>query len=1100
MQNIIKSKALDEIYERTISDLIKSEDWESLNIHINEVPEKIIQFSSRIENILQNEKYLNPILEKEKIKIPADELRYYNRNYIYPKELTRPYEIVFKLLNFRDNIFSEDFINSIIKKIILKIDDDFNSQHLNLFIRALGKKIILNEKDYFIKNTQILSSLSRYYPEKLGNFFPEIVEKCVEIGFFVIAFKVVKANHFIIKEFEKEAKIVIKYLDLNPTQSDILRNIILENNLSLLEEFNFHKKKIKNDFLENISNLPKNREWFTQKNHYTYFSSQISLYSIDELKEVIGKLIKLDIPLNNSNKSINWINMCLLGIAWSNKSDLISSYYKELIRLKYTQVVFHYFHKNPVDIDQLSLEELIKIDFINNELLKTHFEVLKKKFTIDTLFRSYLCKSHSEQQVILFFWKKCPEKIEDFSKFLVKLIVKMDFSLNFQNFDKFPFNPHVAQGILFNELYLPYPAPFFSNDQIERKLNELFSNDDNRSMFFLYGEKIPKIFGEFKEHLQEKLISHNIENQNWRFFINMAKYSLDSIKPVLFSIFREIGSIKENSKNFIYFIRILLIQSINKDTIFKYIWEKLDLIESSYEKAQILTYFSHYEQSLEIYVELLDSNLSYSELIFIYLDYVSASLFLQNSTLDIVFIEDLLYDLNNLKESYNNTQLNKKKKSRLNFKFENLAAQLFFRKAELYMDNYEYSTAIEFFTKAKKRFFSSKSLKISEDVKTELENYEMICKYYILELIPVIKNLRTKDNRLCEKRIDIIKKNIIGKIAGNKPKIIRLRKSIQNLNLSNDGILSSLNLEQTATFCPLFPSIQQIILINSNEEVIFLWNSNLKTVSEPLKITKESNSFTLIINFKDIVDPSTFNLENNQSKLIQFEKKRNSNQKSKNIDFLIDISVLIPFNGIREISFSLINILTSCQAPIRFDLQIECDFSYNRTRVDDVFTLLWGKFSKIKIEEDNIAKVQNFYTKDIEILLAKYFRNHNLIPESCKAHLDTEVKKAHTGGEVADFIIDLNYNNELVTISIPIKSAREIGRQKIEKIAEKNIYEFINPSINFGIDSFTFAILLANKTPALISTIQGYKNMFSINFAYIDLEGFTRLLKRENFI
>lgn len=168
--------------------------------------------------------------------------------------------------------------------------------------------------------------------------------------------------------------------------------------------------------------------------------------------------------------------------------------------------------------------------------------------------------------------------------------------------------------------------------------------------------------------------------------------------------------------------------------------------------------------------------------------------------------------------------------------------------------------------------------------------------------------------------------------------------------------------------------------------------------------------------------------------------------------------------------------------------------------VDFVFNSLWGDIAQItnvKIKEEDIDKVLSFKDENIKDTLYHYFINHPLVTTYSKLNLEEERTKAHGGGEISDFNVEIELEGKKIWIAIPIKSAAESGSSSSEKMTQNYFYQMVRPILNFQNDNVAvFPIVLAAKTLNTNEFLSLARAHLNLPILLIDNQIYTKILKR----
>lgn len=177
---------------------------------------------------------------------------------------------------------------------------------------------------------------------------------------------------------------------------------------------------------------------------------------------------------------------------------------------------------------------------------------------------------------------------------------------------------------------------------------------------------------------------------------------------------------------------------------------------------------------------------------------------------------------------------------------------------------------------------------------------------------------------------------------------------------------------------------------------------------------------------------------------------------------------------------------------------------YRRLDIDTVSRMVWGdtrELYDISINKEEIDKTLNLSAIEIKQHLYDYFKKHSQITEYSLTRLSAERDKADAGGEISDFNVEIYAGGKNIWITLPIKSGRESGNRKRDKMEQNYFYQFIRPILSFPLDEVAvFPIILVKPTLNSNESLSQIRAHLKLPILVLDIEIFTRFLKREKLI
>jgi hypothetical protein len=177
---------------------------------------------------------------------------------------------------------------------------------------------------------------------------------------------------------------------------------------------------------------------------------------------------------------------------------------------------------------------------------------------------------------------------------------------------------------------------------------------------------------------------------------------------------------------------------------------------------------------------------------------------------------------------------------------------------------------------------------------------------------------------------------------------------------------------------------------------------------------------------------------------------------------------------------------------------------YRRLDIDAVSYMVWGNIRElynISINREEIDKALNLSAIEIKQRLYDYFKKHSQITEYSLTRLSAERDKADAGGEISDFNVEIYAGGKNIWITLPIKSGRESGNRKRDKMEQNYFYQFIRPILSFPLDEVAvFPIILVKPTLNSNESLSQIRAHLKLPILVLDIEIFTRFLKREKLL
>ena len=565
--------------------------------------------------------------------------------------------------------------------------------------------------------------------------------------------------------------------------------------------------------------------------------------------------------MSNSSNSM-FIHHCLYEISRMGKSILFKDFLIQLKDLRYKQFIIYFVRSNPEGIE--TLKNIISIFDFNERDSKINSKYLDLLYGDNILieFKELLEGDDSKASMISVFYQHKPELNKEFTDLIEDYYRDIDFGIS-------PTEDHCWEyhSVLFynkSGVILEFSESFFI-----KKLTEYLSNDKNQELFNPESLNLVKYFDKLDSSVQKVVIDLLIRDRRFGAIGFLIKHGSDKFHQY---IDRFLGMTSDNESDIRQIIEIfktiIRIYSLDQH-IEQKIKEKLYKLPNTHDKGLYLSFLGEKSLSLTCFLESLNKEISISQKIIAFVDYLTVYFDVYSESLSMSYIEEFEDDLTLLEEDFNNINIIKESKNKFPFKFQFLRGRYSLFKAV-------YDINLENFNDAKEK------LTESYNIFKELSESEKI-PYYNKEILMIYANLSLKMSKYLNKIKNHIKRShfeklhkefcsIINKIDFNFKaediKTVRIRESLDNFSFNEKGILKQLQFELPINYCPIPPAIESIyIKFGEDKEELNPWDNRLelKSTFEPLTLTKSLNKLEIVQVF----------IEKNQSYpyILEFEKK-----------------------------------------------------------------------------------------------------------------------------------------------------------------------------------------------------------------------------------
>jgi hypothetical protein len=179
-----------------------------------------------------------------------------------------------------------------------------------------------------------------------------------------------------------------------------------------------------------------------------------------------------------------------------------------------------------------------------------------------------------------------------------------------------------------------------------------------------------------------------------------------------------------------------------------------------------------------------------------------------------------------------------------------------------------------------------------------------------------------------------------------------------------------------------------------------------------------------------------------------------------------------------------------------FSIGVDIDYIF-----DKLFAATNKSIVSTSINDEDLQKVRRMDDEKIQSMLTTLFESNQFLTKMSRVSLDQEKTKAHAGGEISDFDIEIKIadNDTPYYVSFPIKSGAEAGNQSVEQLAESNLHQLVRPVVQFK-QCAVFPILIAGTSLNLQEVLKSHRSQFNLSIKFIDEGLFAQILKANSLI
>ena len=173
--------------------------------------------------------------------------------------------------------------------------------------------------------------------------------------------------------------------------------------------------------------------------------------------------------------------------------------------------------------------------------------------------------------------------------------------------------------------------------------------------------------------------------------------------------------------------------------------------------------------------------------------------------------------------------------------------------------------------------------------------------------------------------------------------------------------------------------------------------------------------------------------------------------------------------------------------------------------LDSLFTKLFvaddGDLTEVVVESTDLQTVRRMDDEQIQRKLVSLFESNQLLTQTSRVSLSQEQEKAHAGGEISDFDIEVEIEDGRTPyyVSFPIKSHLEAGTHSVRQLSESNLHQLLRPITRFR-KGAVFPILIAGVSLNLQEALKEHRSQFNLPIKFVDEELFTKILKHNGLI
>ncbi|GAH01559.1 unnamed protein product, partial [marine sediment metagenome] len=148
-------------------------------------------------------------------------------------------------------------------------------------------------------------------------------------------------------------------------------------------------------------------------------------------------------------------------------------------------------------------------------------------------------------------------------------------------------------------------------------------------------------------------------------------------------------------KSYIYILQIIIRKTIDDRDIFAKCLKKLNSIEDSYEKAQLLSYLGHHMEALNAYTRVIENEITIPSLAYTLIDYKLEYLELKIHTFTMNDFSTLSSEILEILQDFVDYNINKNKKTQFLFKQNYYHGRLLLSNGILLINYKSYIEAVE---------------------------------------------------------------------------------------------------------------------------------------------------------------------------------------------------------------------------------------------------------------------------------------------------------------------------------------------------------------------------------------------------------------------
>ncbi len=843
---------LRELIEQKTIKLLEIEKWDEILQIFQKCPEQIYFFKLILEEKLKSSKALDEfpvvkiIYENNSQDDPSAPLVYY--------KFTNIFNLIFEVLNYKSDFFSQEFREQLCKILYPKITDFLENKRYRIssidkFIKNLYAEIQQYYHKDIVNHLFLLKYLNKEKPEDLIEFFPEIISKRLyQLGYELI----IKFNE-LIKQYDSETKEILANIIIYEKQYYSLKELLEEENKELIDIMEINRERLKKEFYMKFINFTKKTldlESF-ERNPEDTFRYTIDLYSEEELEEIIIKIIELKITHSHYGERTknNWVHLLLLDIAWAKQSHLFKDYLDDLAQLGHLQVVQTYFRHFPEKIKKFQDFIFDYLDSFTLDLLRLHFEAFEIKNPIK-IFKRLLFKNIPADNLALIFFSQLPELINSFKdviKEYINIILKEDKS-NRGLYYK-------LDGLL-KIYYRAYPEYTHKPDSNINLMEIVYSYVISKNLFkkedcFIYNLRLAKNFNQLDNQLQDDLISQLVETKNLSSIEYLLNFGYIHLKRYIDLILTFDPKHELQSEHFIKVLEIILRENGNNKKIQELVKNRIKDQVLCNKKAEIYSFLGEFNLSKQVIKQVLNKEANIPYAINSYIDYKLVKIEFSINNASQIDISQNLDELNDIEYDFEKFNRNQSLLQNFKFKFNSYKARINFYDGFTYLEDKIYQRSKSAFQDASKIYYELRKAKIKPDTKKIFDVFWKVSHFFSLNLID-ISNFSNS-----EELNSFIKKKLIDPLLEQHHINLQMKRFLENVSLlkfnSDMKISSQLACEIPTKFCPIPPRILKRRLLDNNRKTIIEWNEGNKKVhtQEPILLMGTWQVFYFILEFEE---------------------------------------------------------------------------------------------------------------------------------------------------------------------------------------------------------------------------------------------------------